>query len=62
MTTKAKYAAPALEKGFDIVEYLSAVSTPKSQAQIAQALNRSPNEIYRPLVVLESRGYLARHA
>lgn len=60
MTKQSKYTAPALEKGFDIVEYLSAASTPKSQAEIAQGLNRSPNEIYRPLVVLESRGYLVR--
>lgn len=62
MTQKTKYSAPALEKGFEIIEYLSAISTPRSQAEIAQALERSPNEIYRPLVVLESRGYLVRDA
>lgn len=55
-----RYSAPALEKGFDIVEYLSSTSTPKSQSEIAKALERSPNEIYRLLVVLESRGYLVR--
>lgn len=62
MTRQSRYSAPALEKGFDIVEYLSATKTPRSQAEIAQALERSPNEIYRPLVVLESRGYLVRDA
>lgn len=55
-----KYTAPALEKGLDIIEYLSSVNTPRSQAEIAQALGRSPNEIYRVLYVLESRGYLVR--
>lgn len=60
MTTSTRYSAPALEKGLEIVEYLSATKTPRSQAEIAQALKRSPNEIYRPLVVLESRDYLVR--
>lgn len=53
-----KYNAPALEKGLDILEFLSGEDTPRSQAEIASGVNRSPNEIYRMLVCLEGRGYL----
>ena len=60
MNKPTRYTAPALEKGLDIIEYLSTTSTPKSQSDIAKALERSPSEIYRLLVVLESRGYLVR--
>ncbi|RKF17955.1 IclR family transcriptional regulator [Alginatibacterium sediminis] len=59
-TTTNKYAAPALEKGLDIIEYLSSVTSPQSQAEIAQGLGRGPNEIYRILIGLETRGYLLR--
>lgn len=59
-TNTKKYSAPALEKGLDILEYLSEVGTALSQAEIAQGLERSANEIYRLLIVLESRGFLIR--
>lgn len=55
-----KYAVPALDKGLDIIEYLASQELPRSQAEIATALGRSPNEIYRVLVGLEMRGYLIR--
>ncbi|CAM4413007.1 IclR family transcriptional regulator [Vibrio agarivorans] len=55
-----KYAVPALDKGLDILEYLATQDTPRSQAEIAVALQRSANEIYRVLVGLEHRGYLVR--
>jgi DNA-binding IclR family transcriptional regulator len=54
------YAAPALEKGLDILELLSAESGGLSQNQIAQSLNRSASEIFRMLTILERRGYLVR--
>ncbi|WP_370979057.1 IclR family transcriptional regulator [Agaribacterium sp. ZY112] len=60
MTKTAKYSAPALDKGLEILEFLAHETTAKSQAEIAQGLERSPNEIYRVLVVLEARGYIAR--
>lgn len=60
MSKTAKYSAPALDKGLDILEYLSSATESCSQAEIAQGLGRSPNEIYRVLVVLEARGYIAR--
>lgn len=56
----SKYQAPALEKGLDILEYLSWRARPLSQAEIASGIKKSPNEIYRMLVCLEERGYLMR--
>lgn len=55
-----KYQAPALDKGLDILEYLSAQSVPLSQSEIAIGINKTPNEIYRMLMSLESRGYILR--
>jgi DNA-binding IclR family transcriptional regulator len=56
------YAAPALEKGLDILELLSAEADGLTQNQIAHALGRSASEIFRMLSVLERRGYLLRTA
>ncbi len=55
-----KYNAPALDKGLDIIEYLSKEGIPQSQVEIAHGINRTPSEIYRMLVCLEERGYLLR--
>lgn len=55
-----KYSAPALEKGLDILEYLSQEGTPQSQTEIAQGINKTANEIYRMLAVLELRGFLIK--
>ena len=57
---QVKYKAPALEKGLDILEFLALHSTPQSQAEIAIGLEKSPNELYRMLASLESRGYIHR--
>jgi DNA-binding IclR family transcriptional regulator len=57
---ESKYQAPALDKGLDILEYLSAQSIPLSQSEIAIGIDRTPNEIYRMLMSLESRGYILR--
>ncbi len=56
----SKYSAPALEKGLDIIEYLSYKAIPQTQTEIAVGVSKSPNEIYRMLAVLENRGYLIR--
>ena len=42
-----RYRAPALDKGLDILELLARTDDGLSQAEIAKALARSPNEIYR---------------
>ncbi len=53
-----KYAAPALEKGLDILEMLAGTETPMSRVQIARSLGRNPNETYRMLSTLVRRRYL----
>jgi len=55
------YNSPALDKGLDILEYLSLNSTPQSQTEIAIGSDRKPNEIYRMLICLEERGYIMRN-
>lgn len=59
-TEEPKYHAPALEKGLDILEYLSLEAKPLSQSEIAYGIDKNPNEIYRMLICLEQRGYLLR--
>lgn len=56
-----KYSAPALEKGLDILELLSADSTPLNTSEIAERLQRSNAEIYRMILVLEQRGYIEKY-
>src|SRR6266540_3233993 len=54
------YHVPALEKGLDILECLAAQGVPLTQAQIARAIGRSANELFRMLTTLERRGYIQR--
>ena len=56
----ARYRAPALDKGLDILELLAASSAGLTQAEIAKGLGRGPNEIYRMLDTLVRRGYVTR--
>lgn len=53
------YSAPALEKGLDILELLATDGDPLTSAEIAARLGRSVGEIFRMIVVLEQRGYVA---
>ena len=55
-----RYRAPALDKGLDILELLAATEEDLSQAEIAKALGRTPNEIYRMLDRLTRRHYVVR--
>lgn len=52
------YAAPALEKGLDILETLCHSEQPLSQKDLAQRLGRSVGEIYRMLSCLVNRNYV----
>lgn len=52
------YAAPALEKGLDILETLCHSEQPLSQKDIAQSLGRSVGEIYRMVACLVNRNYV----
>lgn len=56
------YAAPALEKGLDILELLADAKDGLSQNQISAGLGRSIGEIFRMLEVLERRGWITRSA
>lgn len=55
-----RYRAPALDKGLDILEKLAETEEGVSQAELAVALGRKPNEIYRMLDRLVRRGYVIR--
>ena len=54
------YAAPALEKGLDILELLAGEAGGLSQLQIAEATGRTVGQIFRVLSTLERRGYVTR--
>ena len=57
----ATYQSPALDKGLDIIEYLSLQAIAQSQTEIASGIERKPNEIYRMLVCLKERGYIVKN-
>jgi DNA-binding IclR family transcriptional regulator len=59
---RAGYAAPALEKGLDILELLAEAAEPLSTRELAVRLGRSKAEIFRMVFVLVERGYLERDA
>lgn len=59
-SNRRAYAAPALEKGLDILELLASSAEPMATQTIASALDRSRSEIFRMLTVLEARGFIAR--
>jgi DNA-binding IclR family transcriptional regulator len=55
---KARYRAPALEKGLDILELIAERPEGLSQSEIARSLGRTVGEIFRMLNCLVERGYL----
>jgi DNA-binding IclR family transcriptional regulator len=55
-----EYAAPALDKGLDILELLADQPGGLSQSEIAEAVGRSVGQIFRVLATLERRGYVVR--
>jgi len=57
-----RYAAPALEKGLDILEVLVDRPGGITQKALAEAVGRSVPKIFRMLNVLEDRGYIIRDA
>jgi DNA-binding IclR family transcriptional regulator len=56
---RSRYTAPALEKGLDILELLASVSDALTRSEIASRLGRTVTEVFRMLVCLEQRGYIA---
>lgn len=60
MEEKQKYSVPALDKCFEIIEFLARRGEPVTQSDIAKGINRSTNEIFRILVSLTTQNYLLR--
>ncbi|MCO5160167.1 MAG: IclR family transcriptional regulator [Mesorhizobium sp.] len=59
-TADDRYRAPALDKGLDILEYLSGQPNGLTRAEIVKAIGRSQSEIYRMLERLVARDYVSR--
>jgi len=57
-----RYRAPALDKGLDILEMMAREGVAMTPSQIAVKLNRSVSELFRMILTLEARGYIAQSA
>jgi DNA-binding IclR family transcriptional regulator len=60
-SAKTTYSAPALEKGFDIIELLASAPDGLTSTEIAQKLGRSLSEIFRILLVMQRRKWLHKN-
>jgi DNA-binding IclR family transcriptional regulator len=54
------YSAPALEKGFDVIELLAREPSGLTVSDIAERLGRSISEIFRMIIVMEQRRWLSK--
>ena len=57
---KISYATPALEKGLDVIELLAHQPSGLTKSEISRELKRTVSEIFRMLLCLERRGYIAQ--
>jgi DNA-binding IclR family transcriptional regulator len=57
---RQRYAAPALDKGLDILELFTTESDGFNASEVARRLGRTVGEIFRMLVRLEQRGYVCQ--
>ena len=55
----SKYAAPALDKGLDILEALASSARGLTLNELARAVERTVSEIFRMALTLQQRGYVA---
>src|SRR5260370_235216 len=55
-----RYPTPALEKGLDILELFASQPSGLTKSDVARKLGRTISEIFRMLVCLEERGYIAQ--
>jgi DNA-binding IclR family transcriptional regulator len=60
LAVKRHYPTPALEKGLDILELFASTPDGLTVSEVARHLNRTVSEIFRMLLCLEQRGYLAQ--
>jgi DNA-binding IclR family transcriptional regulator len=56
------YSVPAAEKVLDILEFMADRAEGLTATEIANQMGRSVHEIYRVLLLLETRGYLYQRA
>jgi DNA-binding IclR family transcriptional regulator len=56
----ATYSAPALEKGFNVIDLLAAAPGGLTIKEIASGLGLSMSEIFRIIMVMERRGWLQK--
>jgi DNA-binding IclR family transcriptional regulator len=61
MKSPPSYAAPALEKGMDIVELLAAEPSGLTISDIAVRLGRSTGEVFRMIVAMQKRQWLHKN-
>jgi DNA-binding IclR family transcriptional regulator len=54
------YAAPALDKGLDILELLAGEQGGLTQTEVADAVGRTVSQVFRVLATLDKRGYIYR--
>jgi len=59
---RTTYSAPALEKGFNVVELLAREKQGLTVSEIAAGIGLSLPEIFRIIVVMERRGWLRKSA
>ena len=57
---KRYYPTPALEKGLDILELFASTPEGLTVSEVARRLDRTVSEIFRMILCLEQRGYLAQ--
>src|SRR5437660_12485783 len=55
-----RYPTPALEKGLDVLELFASESNGLTKTDVARKLGRTVSEVFRMLVCLATRGYIAR--
>src|ERR1700740_3384170 len=56
----SRYPTPALEKGLDILEMFASEPTGLTKSDVARKLGRTISEIFRMLLCLGERGYIAQ--
>jgi DNA-binding IclR family transcriptional regulator len=59
-SSKSKYAVPALDKAFDVIELLARTPGGATMNEIATRLGRSMGELFRTVIVMENRGLLQK--
>lgn len=59
---KGSYAAPAIERAFEIIEALSSYPEGALVSEIAASLDRTVGELFRFFVVMERLGYVRKSA